>query len=142
MRQRTALARSLVMEPDVLLMDEPFSALDAQTRNLLQTELEAIWRKTKKTILFVTHNVREATFLADRVFEMTARPGRLKREYAVDVPRPRREGDPALVVLQNRIMTSLKSEIEKVAQEEMDVSYQVSRRGAVTRVERDLGSNI
>jgi NitT/TauT family transport system ATP-binding protein len=142
MRQRAALARSLVMDPDVLLMDEPFSALDAQTRNLLQTELEAIWRKTKKTILFVTHNVREATFLADRVFEMTARPGRIKREHSIAVPRPRMEGDAALVVIQNKIMASLKIEIEKVAQQEMDTSYHVSKKGVVTPANRNLGSHI
>jgi NitT/TauT family transport system ATP-binding protein len=142
MKQRVALARALVMNPQILLMDEPFAALDAQTRNLLQVELEAIWRKTKKTIILVTHNVREATFLADRVYEMSARPGRIKGEYRIPVPRPRREGDPALVMIQNRIMNSLKTEIEKVAQQEIDLNYHVSKSGIVTAVDRDLGSHI
>jgi NitT/TauT family transport system ATP-binding protein len=142
MRQRVALARSLVMEPQILLMDEPFAALDAQTRNLLQVELEAIWIKTKKTIILVTHNVREATFLADRVLELSARPGRIKGEYPIRVPRPRREGDPALVMIQNEIMRSLKVEIEKVAQSEIDVNYHVSKRGTLKQANRNLGSNI
>lgn len=142
MKQRVALARSLVMDPQILLMDEPFAALDAQTRNLLQTELEEIWRRTKKTIILVTHNVREATFLADRVYQLSARPGKISKEYQINVPRPRLEGDPALVMIQNKIMNSLKSEIEKVAQEEMDTNYHVSKSGSLTPVNKDLGSNI
>jgi len=142
MRQRAALARALVIDPHILLMDEPFAALDAQTRNLLLIELEDIWRKTKKTIILVTHNVREATFLADRVYEMSAPPGRIIGEYPIKVPRPRREGDPALVMIQNKIMQSLKSEIEKVAQQEIDVGYDVSKRGAVRSADKDIGSNI
>jgi len=142
MRQRVALARALVINPQILLMDEPFAALDAQTRNLLLIELEDIWRKTKKTIILVTHNVREATFLADRVYEMSAPPGRIIGEYPIKVPRPRREGDPALVMIQNKIMQSLKSEIEKVAQQEIDVGYDVSTRGAVGSADKDIGRNI
>jgi len=89
MRQRVALARALATEPDVLLMDEPFAALDAQTRDLLHDELERIWAETGRTIVFVTHNVREAVRLDDRVALFTFRPGRIKREYKVDLPRPR-----------------------------------------------------
>ncbi len=89
MRQRVALARALATEPDVLLMDEPFAALDAQTRDLLHDELERIWAETGRTIIFVTHNVREAVRLGDRVALFTFRPGRIKREFDIDLPRPR-----------------------------------------------------
>jgi NitT/TauT family transport system ATP-binding protein len=78
MRQRVSVARALATEPAALLMDEPFGALDAQTRNLMQTELQEIWRKTRKTILFVTHSVDEAVFLADRIVVLTKRPGRIR----------------------------------------------------------------
>lgn len=142
MKQRAAIARAIVMDPKILLMDEPFAALDAQTRQMLQVELEAIWQRTKKTLIFVTHNVREATFLADRVFEITARPGTIKKEHVIHLPRPRHEQDPALLAIQTRIMSSLKDEIEKVAREELDVDYHVSKSGMLTPVDRNVGSNI
>ncbi len=142
MKQRAAIARALVMDPKILLMDEPFAALDAQTRQMLQVELEEIWRKTKKTILFVTHNVREATFLSDRVFEITARPGTIKKEYPIHIPRPRHEQDPHLLTLQGWIMSSLKDEIEKVAKEELDTDYVISKGGVLTPADRNIGSNI
>src|SRR3989338_4832541 len=123
MKQRAAIARALVMDPKILLMDEPFAALDAQTRQMLQAELQEICQKTKKTVLFVTHNVREATFLSDRVLEITSRPGTIKKEYPIHIPRPRREQDPLLLAVQTRIMSSLKDEIEKVAKEELDTDY-------------------
>ncbi|MGH7089805.1 MAG: ABC transporter ATP-binding protein [Stellaceae bacterium] len=89
MRQRVNLARALTMNPEVLLMDEPFAALDAQTREIMQTELLRIWREAKKTVLFVTHQIDEAVFLSDRVLVFTVRPGRLKESIAIDLPRPR-----------------------------------------------------
>jgi NitT/TauT family transport system ATP-binding protein len=89
MKSRVALARALALNPSVLLMDEPFAALDAQTRDLLHEELQEIWKTNHQTILFVTHNVREAVRLGDRVLVFTARPGRIKKEFRIDLPRPR-----------------------------------------------------
>jgi len=89
MKQRVGLARALATEPQVLLMDEPFAALDAQTRDLMQTELLQIWERTKKTVLFVTHSIEEAAYLSDRVIIMTARPGRTKDVLQIGLPRPR-----------------------------------------------------
>src|ERR1043165_1579650 len=89
MKQRVGLARALATEPEVLLMDEPFAALDAQTRDLMQSELLQIWERTKKTVLFVTHSIEEAAYLSDRVIVMTARPGRTKDVLQIKLPRPR-----------------------------------------------------
>ncbi|HIJ06898.1 MAG: ABC transporter related protein [Methanomicrobiales archaeon 53_19] len=89
MRQRVAVARALATDPAVLLMDEPFGALDAQTRNRMQKELLLIWEKTKKTVIFVTHSVDEAVYLADRIMVLSPRPGRIAGIYDVDIPRPR-----------------------------------------------------
>jgi len=89
MRQRVAIARALAQEADILLMDEPFGALDAMTRDVLHDELEAIWGRTGMTVLFVTHNVREAVRLGDRVVLLSSRPGRVVAEFPIDLPRPR-----------------------------------------------------
>jgi NitT/TauT family transport system ATP-binding protein len=89
MRQRVAVVRALTLDPSLLLMDEPFGALDAQTRNMLQKELLEIWGKTKKTIMFITHSVDEAVYLSDRIIVMTPRPGRICRDFVVELPRPR-----------------------------------------------------
>lgn len=89
MRQRVNIARALSVDPDILLMDEPFAALDAQTREIMQGEMTRIWQETKKTVILITHQIDEAVFLSDRVFVFTARPGRLKEEVRIDLPRPR-----------------------------------------------------
>ncbi|NJD53310.1 MAG: ABC transporter ATP-binding protein [Candidatus Methanoperedens sp.] len=91
MKQRVAIARALAYDPDILLMDEPFAALDAQTRENMQGEVLRIWEKTKKTVLFVTHNIEEAVFLADRIAIMSGRPGVIKKIIDVPLSRPRRE---------------------------------------------------
>jgi NitT/TauT family transport system ATP-binding protein len=118
MRQRVALARALATEPDVLLMDEPFAALDAQTRDLLHDELERIWAQTGRTIIFVTHNVREAVRLADRVALLTFRPGRVKREFPVDLPRPRLMEDIEVARAARDILGDLREEINRSLEEE------------------------
>lgn len=121
MRQRVALARALATEPDVLLMDEPFAALDAQTRDLLHDELERIWAETGRTIIFVTHNVREAIRLGDRVALMTFRPGRVKREFVVDLPRPRVMEDVHVARAAGEILGELREEINR----SLEVEYNV-----------------
>ena len=118
MRQRVALARALASEPDVLLMDEPFAALDAQTRDLLHDELERIWAETARTIIFVTHNVREAVRLGDRVALFTFRPGRIKREYSIDLPRPRQLEDVTVARSAREILDDLREEINKSLEEQ------------------------
>jgi len=113
MRQRVALARALATEPDVLLMDEPFAALDAQTRDLLHDELERIWAETGRTIIFVTHNVREAVRLGDRVVLMTFRPGRVKQEFPIHLPRPRHIEETDVARTAREILDCLREEINK-----------------------------
>ena len=113
MRQRVAIARALATEPDVLLMDEPFAALDAQTRDLLHDELERIWSDTGRTIIFVTHNVREAVRLGDRVVLLTFRPGRVKREFPVDLPRPRVLENVEVARAAREILDDLRDEINR-----------------------------
>jgi len=123
MRQRVALARALATEPDVLLMDEPFAALDAQTRDMLHDELEKIWAETGRTIIFVTHNVREAVRLGDRVALMTFRPGRIKKEFLVDLPRPRHLEEVEVARTAHEILDSLRDEINKSLASEYAAEY-------------------
>ncbi|HYA23630.1 MAG TPA: ABC transporter ATP-binding protein [Terriglobales bacterium] len=118
MRQRVALARALASEPDVLLMDEPFAALDAQTRDILHDELERIWAETGRTMVFVTHNVREAVRLGDRVALLTFRPGRVKREYVIDLPRPRHLEDVEVARTAREILDDLREEINRSLEEQ------------------------
>lgn len=118
MRQRVAIARALAINPAVLLMDEPFGALDAFTRDRLHAELEAIWSATRKTILFVTHNVREAVALGDRVLVLAPRPGRIVREFHVGLPRPRTLEDHRVTDQTAQIMQALRAAIDEQATEE------------------------
>ncbi len=113
MRQRVAIARALATEPDVLLMDEPFAALDAQTRDLLHDELERIWSETGRTIIFVTHNVREAVRLGERVVLLTFRPGRVKSEFPIELPRPRHLEDPDVALTARAVLDELRDEINR-----------------------------
>ena len=107
MKQRVAIARALVMDPDVLLMDEPFAALDAQTRDLLLVEMQLIWEKTKKTILFVTHNVSEAAVLGTKVAVFSNRPSTIKKEFDIDFPRPRVTEDESLLKIPTKCLVRI-----------------------------------
>jgi NitT/TauT family transport system ATP-binding protein len=142
MRQRGAMARALATDPSVLLMDEPFAALDAQTREILQGEVERIWSATHKTIVFVTHNVREAVRLADRVVLMGTRPGRILHEEIIDLPRPRAANDPHVAALANGIARRIASEVEKVAREEADDAWMGPGGRATRDPRRHLGGGI
>ena len=113
MKQRVAIARALAMDPDVLLMDEPFAALDAQTRDLLLVEMQLIWQRTKKTVLFVTHNVSEAAVLASRVVVFSNRPSTVKMDMRVDVPRPRTGDAEGIAAVQRAILAGLRPEVRR-----------------------------
>jgi NitT/TauT family transport system ATP-binding protein len=113
MKQRVALARSLAPDPGVLLMDEPFAALDAMTREQLYQDLQHIWQTRRKTMVFVTHDVREAACLGDRVFLLSASPGRLREEFRIPLPRPRDANSPELAAFAQRITHALKARLVK-----------------------------
>ena len=142
MKQRVAIARALVMDPEVLLMDEPFAALDEQTRLVLHKELQNIWRKTGNTILFITHNIREALTLSDRVLLMSTRPGQIKESFTVQAARPRDPADSVIVDLEKRVMTELEIEMEKVLKEEFGDDYSLKTDHLRSGDHRDMGSNI
>jgi NitT/TauT family transport system ATP-binding protein len=118
MRQRAALARALVCRPDVLLADEPFGSLDAQAREILQQELQSLWTELGNTLVFVTHNVREAVLLADRVLVLSARPGTPIEEHRITSPRPRHLEDALLSRVVFDIHEHLLKEVERAAREE------------------------
>ena len=109
MQQRVAIARALCIEPEILLMDEPFSHLDELTARALRRELTRIWREMKVTILFVTHNALEAAYLADRIHLLTARPARITRSLSVDVPRDREMEDPHVVAVAREVVRALET---------------------------------
>ncbi|MEC0230090.1 ABC transporter ATP-binding protein [Paenibacillus alba] len=142
MKQRVAIARALVMDPDILLMDEPFAALDEQTRIILLKDLEEIWLKTGKTILFITHNIREAVMLSDRVLVMATQPGKIKKEFAVQAARPHEMGDPLIHALENKIMEALTDELEKVVREELGYEYSLKKNAVSTSSTDHMGVGI
>lgn len=113
MKQRVAIARALAMNSKVLLMDEPFAALDKQTKNLLRDELERIWLTERKTVIYVTHSVEEALFFGDRVVMMSANPGKVSSIFNVDFPRPRQIDAPEFVELRHNILSDLRVEVER-----------------------------
>ncbi|OFX28293.1 MAG: sulfonate ABC transporter ATP-binding protein [Armatimonadetes bacterium RBG_16_67_12] len=121
MQQRVAIARALANDPSILLMDEPFGALDAQTRAIMQELLLRVWEQTHKTVLFVTHDIDEAVLLSDRIYVMTARPGRIKGEMAVALPRPREVGvmdTPAFIAIRQQIHGLIREETLRVLGDE------------------------
>jgi NitT/TauT family transport system ATP-binding protein len=120
MKQRVALARALVMDPEIILMDEPFASLDSQTRDLLSVELQLIWSKTRKNIIFVTHNVMESVCLGDRVVVFTNRPGRIKREITIPHRRPRLTEDDELKPYYREVLSELRSEINAARKQQSD----------------------
>ena len=118
MRKRVAMAAALINEPKILLMDEPFGALDVQTKAIMQTELLALWEQLRPSVLFITHDLDEAVALADRVLIMTSGPGSIKSSFDIDLPRPRGEvqsirHEPRFIELQHQIWSSLKDEVER-----------------------------
>lgn len=120
MKQRTALARALTMDSKIMLMDEPFSALDKQTINKLRAELEAIWEETRRTIIYVTHSVEEALYFADRIIILADRPGIVKSIVKINLPRPRRLDSEDFVDIRKHLLDGLKVEVEKIEKEEYD----------------------
>jgi NitT/TauT family transport system ATP-binding protein len=116
MQQRCNLARALTVDPKILIMDEPFAALDAQTREIMQSELLRIWRESKKTVLFITHQINEAIYLADRVIVFAARPGRVKATIKIDMPRPRDlsiKRDPRFLKYEDEVWNLIEEEVKK-----------------------------
>jgi len=114
MQQRVAIARALAYDPEVLLMDEPFGALDAQTKRRLIADFLKVWDETKKTVIFVTHSVEEALLLADKVYLFSARPSKIKQVFDVNLPRPRDIGAPEFIEIEKALLASLDEEVSKM----------------------------
>ncbi|MBX7245748.1 MAG: ABC transporter ATP-binding protein [Candidatus Sumerlaeaceae bacterium] len=143
MKQRVSIARALALEPKVLLMDEPFSALDAQTRDVLHDEVQRIWQETNTTIVFVTHNIREAVYLSDRVMIMTAPPGSIKRIVPVPFAHPRAKSSSDLSYFTAQLHNQIKEEVDKVAARELDADWKQDAEGLAVAAEgTDYASGI
>src|SRR3989338_7215436 len=142
MKSRVAIARALALNPSILLMDEPFAALDAQTRDILHEEIQEIWNQTKQTVIFVTHNVREAVRLGNRVIVFTARPGRIKKEFPIHLARPRDINSEEVALYARQIQDELREEIEKFLKEEVDRDWSLKKANLLRPAGIDLGSGI
>lgn len=138
MKQRVSIARALVMEPEILLMDEPFAALDEQTRMVLHRELLEIWEKLKITIVFITHNIREAVLLSNKIVVLATRPGRIKATFGAKSTRDGVTPDDITLHLEQQILAVLEEEIEKVLKEEMGDDYSFE----TNRIHRDTGGDM
>lgn len=128
MKQRVAIARALATDASVLLMDEPFGSLDAQTRNLMQKELLDVWQKTKRTIIFVTHSVDEAVYLSDRIVIMTSRPGGVKKIFEVKFTRPRERTSKEFIDIRGAVLSELQAEFDKTQAMEHERDKERSKR--------------
>ncbi len=142
MKQRVSIARALTLDPELLLMDEPFSALDSQTKTILQQEVQKIWYDTGKTIVFVTHNIEEAVLLADRVIVMGTNPGHIKKEFKIELGRPRIQGSLDVSYMVSKILEVLKEEVEKVAKAEFDNDWSLEKDTVLYNPNNDLGINL
>lgn len=142
MRQRVAIARALVMNPAVLLMDEPFAALDAQTRTLLHHQLQLLWCQTQKTVLFVTHSVGEAVRLADRIIVLHSRPGRIRKEVCVDLPHPRKFDSSDISDLVKLVRKEIEDEVNRVNALAAENTWRPEKADDLDSFADDLGGGI
>lgn len=139
MRQRVAIARALALDSKVILMDEAFCSLDSQTRALLQTEIQKIWWQTKKTIFFITHDVEEAVLLANRVIVMSVNPAGIKKEFKIQLARPRKVDSYDVTYTTSQIIKELKEEVEKVAKSEYDQGWSMEKDTVLYDSSSDMG---
>ncbi|ARD47259.1 ABC transporter ATP-binding protein [Sporosarcina sp. P33] len=142
MKQRVSIARALVMEPDILLMDEPFAALDEQTRMVLHRELLDVWKKTKVTIFFITHNIREAVLLSQKIVVFATRPGKIKAVFTSNDSKDGVEPNDVTLQLEKQILAELQDEIEKVLKEEMGDDYSFKTNSVSRDTSGDMGNHI
>jgi NitT/TauT family transport system ATP-binding protein len=142
MKQRVSIARALCLDSNILLMDEPFSALDSQSRDILRTETQKIWWNTKKTIVFITHSIEEAVVLADRVILMPASPESEKKEFKIQLARPRKIDSIDVTYMVSSIMKEFKKEVEKVAKAEFDEGWDLEQNSILYDSDSDMGIGI